>query len=146
MHEVAARLLFDRQTGAIVESGVCELRHWCVFERAFPIFDVGFDGEPHRQIRLRMQCEDWNTTPPSIDLKNWDGSLMIAVPRDARGMFNSSPHPGTGRAFVCAPGAREYHRHPSHTSDAWDAYRSNSSYDLGGILTQLWNSWRKGPA
>jgi Predicted metal binding domain len=134
MHEVATQILFDRQTASVMESGICALRDWQVFERAFPIFDVGFDGPAHRQIRLRMVCADWNTSPPSIELCNWAGQLVNAV-----------PHPETGRPFVCAPGAREYHRHPSHTGDLWDAYRGCSSYDLGGILTQIWHAWRKGP-
>jgi hypothetical protein len=145
MHEVATKILFERQTGSVMESGICALRDWKVFEHAFPIFDVGFDGPVHRQIRLRMVCADWNTSPPSIELRSWAGQLMSAVPPDATGMFHQGPHPETGRPFVCAPGSREYHRHPSHTADLWDAYRGRSSYDLGGILTQIWHAWRKGP-
>jgi hypothetical protein len=92
---------------------------------------------------VQFTCPEWNELPPSIALLDRDGKYLSAIARDPGGVFNPGPHPMTGRPFICMRGALEYHTHPSHLNDPWGQLRGKSSYDLGGIVTQVWRAWRK---
>ena len=94
-------------------------------------------------MRVRMTCDDWNGLPPIVTLLDQSGTGLRTLPTGPTGIFHQGPHPVTGRPFVCMAGTREYHTHSSHTGDLWDNYRNRGGYDLGGILTRIWNGWIK---
>lgn len=142
MHEEACKLLFATQTSGLSEE-ICQLRSWQILDRKYPVLDVGIQSSRGASIRIRMHCDSFNELPPSIELLSMDGKFLANVERDPAGVFNSSPHPITGRPFICMRGVREYHQHSSHTADLWDNIKGQPGYDLGGILTQVWRAWAR---
>ncbi|TLM62279.1 MAG: hypothetical protein FDZ69_13185 [Deltaproteobacteria bacterium] len=140
MHELVSRALFTEQTKGIER--VARLRGWTIYCIEYPAIDVGFIGES-KDIRVRMLCCDWDEMPPSIELLSLAGERLSTIRTGPDSVFNNSAHPVTGYPFICMIGTREYHIHPSHTSDHWDNHKNKPGNDLGGILTQVWNAWLK---
>lgn len=143
MHEVASRALFASEVAGL-SPRLAQQRGWVVHETVYPKLDCEFKDPQLRPLRLVFECDGWDSQPPSIVLCDAAGVTLKSLPTNPTGIFNAGPHPSLGRPFVCMRGTREYHIHPSHTSDAWDALRGHPSYTLGGILTQLWRAWQKG--
>ena len=143
MHPAASKALFEEHT-CNLSSELAKRRGWVIHSIAFPIIDCAFTTPGRTTLRLKLLCGDWNDQPPSISLHAADGTPLTELPPNPTGVFNSSPHPATGRPFVCMRGAREYHTHSSHVKDLWENLKNNSSYTLGGIITQLWSAWQKG--
>ena len=141
MHDLASRALFEEEVQKL-RPELLEARGWTLFAKEYPILDIGFSARDGAKIRLRLFCQEWNDRPPSVDLLDWSGQRLPAIQRDPAGVFNNSAHPQTGRPFICMKGVREYHTHPSHTGDAWEAIKGSDNFTLGGILTQLWHVWR----
>ena len=119
------------------------MRDWTIIEDTYPVLDVLFGHASAAPLRLRLVCNDWDELPPSIQLLDKEGQFLATAPPNVGNVFNSGAHPATGRPFVCMRGAREYHTHFSHTSDFWDNYRGQSGMDLGGIMFQLWQAWKR---
>lgn len=143
MHDKACRLLFLMQTNGLGDE-ICQVRNWQIFNRAYPVFDVGFcSSRRSTSIRIRMLCDNFNELPPTIELLTLDGKFLTQVERDPAGIFNSSAHPITGKPFICMKGSREYHTHSSHLTDTWESIRDLPGYDLGDILTQVWRAWSR---
>jgi putative metal binding uncharacterized protein len=142
MHEAASRAVFEEEVGKF-RPELFDVRGWTIFSKAYPELDVGFSASDGARIRLRLTCDDWNDRPPSIEFLNWSGQPLSEIERDPGGVFNNSPHPATGKPFVCMKGAREYHTHPSHTNDPWETIKNSERYTLGGILTQIWHAWKR---
>ena len=140
MHRAAAKALFDKQAG--FTPVLLAERHWELLCREFPLLDLVFTEQSRVPLRLQFNCQEWNELPPAIALMNRDGQYLSTIPRDPAGVFNPSAHPTTGRPFICMRGSLEYHTHSSHLNDPWDQLRGKSSYDLGGIVTQVWRAWR----
>lgn len=142
MNRVASEMLFGA-SAARLSDRLLEIRRWDLQKVEFPSLDVSFH-QPDRQPLL-LQCDfaDWNESPPSIRLRELDGGVLAKVPKGKEGVFHQGPHPQTGEPFICMAGVREYHTHPSHTSDDWSRYSAGSGYDLGGLLTRIWQAWRK---
>jgi hypothetical protein len=152
MHELASRALFLEQT-KYLQGKLAEARGWVFHQLEYPLIEVTFTDSVKRRIssRMRWSCENWDDNPPSVTLMNATGvPLKCADPPavefwpNSSGIFNPTPHPGTGLPFICMAGILEYHTHPSHIGDAWDGYRTREGYDLGGLLSQVWNGWLKG--
>lgn len=142
MNRTISKTLFDDQVKGL-DGDLLEIRRWRVFSRTFPILDVGFEADGRQPFRVQMHCEEWNELPPSIILLSTDGQIITALPIGPTGIFHQGPHDATKRPFICMAGSREYHIHTSHTTDFWDNYKNLSGYDLGGILTRIWNGWLK---
>lgn len=142
MHREAAEAIFRAHTQGISEH-LMALRGWQLFGRDYPILDVGFSAPGRTSLRLRLMCDDWNDAPPSIILLTLGGGPIAQVPQGGGSVFHQGPHPQTGKPFICMAGSYEYHIHPNHTSDNWSNYKTRSGYDLGGIVTQIWNAWKK---
>ena len=142
MHEAVARKLFDDAVRGL-SAELCAERGWTLYEASYPLLEIGFSGSGRQSVRIRAKCDDWNSVPPSIEWLDEKGGLLASLPQGPGGQLNGSPHPLTGRPFVCMAGLREYHVHPSHVGDLWDNYKNRSGYDLGGILTQVWHAWRE---
>lgn len=143
MHPAAAKALFDADVCNLTPA-LTRRRGWIIHATSFPVLDCSFTAINRTILRLQLHCDDWNDRPPSITLHNADGAFLNAHADNPTGVFNNSPHPTTQRPFICMRGSREYHTHPSHLTDLWDALKEQSSYTLGSILTQLWNAWQKG--
>jgi hypothetical protein len=144
VHPTAAKALFDEEVATLTPQ-LAQRRQWVFHGLDFPVIDCSFQSTGRTTLRIRMTCEDWNDLPPAINLHAADGSLLTAPLSNPSNVFHPGPHPATQKLFICMRGSREYHTHPSHVSDPWDALKGKSSYTLGGILTQIWNAWQKGP-
>jgi hypothetical protein len=142
MHPLMAKARFDTDLAGVTGE-LCEMRRWTVFEREYPIFDLGFYSAAGAKLRIRMECENWNEQPPAVVLQDWVGVHLRTAPASSTNIFNAGPHRNTGRPFVCMRGTREYHTHESHISDPWDSLSGLADYRLGEIATQIWNAWRK---
>jgi hypothetical protein len=141
VNEVASKALFDAEVESFPQK-LLDLRGWTINSNTYPALDVSFAFNG-RAGRVRMICDDWNELPPSIQFLNSGGEFLSTIGRDPAGVINVSPHPATGRPFICSPGSREYHAHPSHLDDRWDNYKNRSDFNLGGILTKVWRAWKK---
>lgn len=141
MNTSLSKAIFEKQTSGL-SGTLLEIRSWQINECLYPILDVTFNSTSRKPLRIRMDCENYNEEPASIQLLNPDGTFLVNAP-NGHGVINNSCHPKTNHPFICSPGSREYHQHPSHTNDNWDNYKDHSSYDLGGMLTQIYNSWNK---
>lgn len=142
MHEAVSRQLFlDAVKG--LGADLCSLRGWTVHTATYPVLEVGFSGAGRETVRIRMRCEGWNSVPPAVEWLDPAGSVLAVIPQGPGGQLNASPHPQTGRPFVCMAGVREYHTHPSHTGDLWESHKDKAGYDLGGIITQVWRAWQE---
>ncbi len=141
MHPAAVKEFFDRDV-ANLTSALATRRGWTFHSLAFPMIDCSFQAAGRTPLRIQMMCNDWNEAPPSVTLHSLDGSLLTTALKNRTNIFHPSPHPTTQRFFVCMRGTLEYHIHPSHLTDSWEAIRSN--YTLGDILTQIWHGWEQG--
>lgn len=140
MHESVSRAIFHEQTKGL--SRIAKIRGWTIFCQEYPFIDVGFSAGK-REMRIRMECGDWDELPPSIELLSLSGEYLTILPRDPSSIFNGSKHHSTGRPFICMVGSREYHTHSSHKTDLWSNHKNRPGNDLGGILTKLWSAWLK---
>jgi len=143
MHPAAAQALFEEEV-KYLSLALCARRGWTMNHIAFPIINISFNAPGRTALRLTLACDNWNDLPPSIRLETPEGAALHAIPPNPTGVFHAGPHHLTNLPFVCMRGAREYHTHPSHVTDSWDACRGGSSFTIGGILTQVWNAWLKG--
>jgi hypothetical protein len=141
VHEAVSLLLFDDAVRGI-GSELCSARGWTIHSATYPILEIGFSAPERKTIRVRARCDGWNGQPPSIEWLDGDGVRLASIPHAPGGQLNNSPHPHTGRPFVCMAGVREYHTHPSHACDSWDSYKNRPGYDLGGVITQVWRAWQ----
>lgn len=145
MNPTAAKALFDAAVAGLSER-LLQTRGWFVHSRVWPTLDLSFRHTEHQELRLRLACDDWNDTAPSVDLLAPDGGLLVGLPNQRPGpspIYNAGAHPRTGRPFVCMAGVREYHEHPSHVNDLWANYKALDAYTLGEIVTQLWRGWER---
>jgi hypothetical protein len=142
MNRALSQAVFDEQTKNLADSRLLETRLWVINEINYPKVDITFKQPGRKPFRVRLDCSQWDFVPPAVELFAEDGSYLSRLPSGS-GVLNQGPHPTTGRPFICTPGALEYHIHPSHINDHWDNYKSKSSFNLGGIITQIWNAWRK---
>jgi hypothetical protein len=138
VHEALARANFVRDV-ELLSVQFLRSRGWTVHEASFPVLDVTFESE--KPLRVRLQCDDWNDLPPSVQLLNPDGSeWTAALPHPT---FHLDKHPTTGRPFICMIGSREYHTHTSHISDHWANYKNQDGMNLPGLLDRFNRAWRK---
>ncbi|CCF97126.1 conserved hypothetical protein [Ralstonia solanacearum K60] len=143
MHELLSQRLFSEQVKHLTPR-LAQSRGWVLHQVSYPILDCEFQAEGRAPLRLRFNCQNWNTQPPSIDLLDSTGAYLHQLPGVLPTVFNTSAHPTTGRPFICMRGSLEYHTHTSHLSDHWESLRTSGDYTLGGILTQLWYAWQNG--
>lgn len=142
MHKQLSQDLFTRQVDGI-PSELFEKRRWRLLSREYPIFEVAFAAPGRSTMVVRMNCDDWNEKPPSIELLDAEGKHLETLPTGPTNVFNSSKHNITQRPFICMAGSREYHTHQSHIGDSWEGYKNRSGFTLPEILTQVWDAWLK---
>ena len=143
MHIELSKKLFDDQTSFCADTRFLVRRKWRVILREYPTLIVEFSYANRNPVQIKMICENWDDLPPSITVLDGEGNVMSQqqFPK-GHGVFNGSSHPKTQQPFICAPGSLAYHQHSSHINDVWENYKIKSGYDLGGILTRIWNAWK----
>lgn len=136
--------IFNNHTTHLSSDILLKTRSWDIHKIEYPIVDLSFIRDGKKTLRLRLNCENWNEAPPSIELLDQDGNNL--VPDQApqgNSVFNNSAHPKTSKPFICMIGSLEYHEHDSHVADLWENYKDDSVYNLGEIITQIWKAWEK---
>lgn len=141
MNKSLSKEIFDNESGSFPDK-LLELRSWIINEKSYPILDVTFHSTTRKPLRIRMICDNYNEEAATIQLLNEDGTILQHAPT-GHGVINPSLHPTTLRPFICSPGSKEYHTHSSHLNDSWENYRGQSGFDLGGMLTKIYNAWLK---
>lgn len=136
-HELLVRRLVEEEL-KVLTPHIMNLKGWELNNSEFPNLDVTIHGS--RALRIRMNYEDWPDRPPAAELMEITGEVLN-VP--AFTIFNMSPHPTTGRPFICMRGFHEYHIHPSHLDVAWENHRYEDGNNLIGLLEQVSRAWRK---
>ena len=104
--EVAQQRLGDRISG-LTRSGTdvrCVLADTNVGRAVLLLDAAGYDAEP---MKLTVLDGAGRVLPGAA----WPGALYY------------TEHPILGRPFACVQGSYEYHCHPSHLADPWDAHR-----------------------
>lgn len=135
-HEMLVRCLVEDELKVLTPQFL-EQHSWELNNVEFPHLDVTIQGS--RPLRIRLNYEDWPDRPPSAELLDVTGNAL-----DVGGftIFNMSPHPSTGKPFICMRGFHEYHIHPSHLNELWENYRRETGNNLIGLLAQVSRSWR----
>lgn len=134
-----SRALFDEETGLLVETDAYASTGVRVIERAYPVLIVGlYCKAAGREIRLHVQADNYDYLPPSGWWVGDDGMYLPAhmVPRGG-GLQKPPTLSGDKRGWLCFPGWREYHDHPSHLDDKWAARSIFPEHRLPGALVQL---------
>ena len=104
-------------------------------------------GTRQRETRvLMMDCEDWDSQPPTATLELADRSPLPRErwPRDPDGQGIVADHPLFGdRPFFCRPGLREFDSHPQHEDHPWDLYREGTTLSaiVLGLIVDLTTRW-----
>lgn len=137
-----------------------------LMDATFPIVTVGFVAvnctPPVLVITARFDFTDHDVRPLSVCFVNpFNGGvltkeqlqtkmrrldpnlppeLVAAMPPEAL-----APHIGDmiqgyqGQpAFLCLPGVREYHDHPAHSGDPWEARRASGEGSIFEIIDKIW--------
>lgn len=136
-HEMLVRRLVEDEL-KVLTTHFMEVKGWELNSSEFPHLDVTILGT--RALRIRMNYVDWPDRPPSAELMEATGEVLNV---GGFTIFNMSPHPATGRPFICMRGFHEYHIHPSHLDVAWENHRHENGNNLIGLLEQVSRSWRK---
>jgi len=91
-----------------------------------------------RRVGFQFQFDDWDQQPPSLALFDPETNSTLVWEKWPQGGWHAgNPHPTTGKPFLCLPGIREYHIHPSHLNDYWDNYKAKGCYTLGFIVDRV---------
>lgn len=139
-HELLVRRLVADEL-EVLTPRYLEVKGWELNGSEFPFLDLTFHGS--RPLRIRMNCQDWPEKPPSAELMEIDGEVLKGGVNDGFAIFNMSPHPTTGKPFICMRGFLEYHTHQSHLDVLWENHRREEGNNLIGLLDQVSRSWRR---
>ena len=131
--------LFDEGTALLVGSDAYERMGVRVIERAYPDLVVGLYWKAAgREIRLHVRADNYDYLPPCGWWVGDDGLPLQADMAPSGGGFQRPPNPyDEDLCWLCFPGWREYHDHPSHQGDRWASLSPLPEYRLPGTLVQL---------
>ncbi|TFV57743.1 hypothetical protein E4P41_13875 [Geodermatophilus sp. DF01-2] len=110
------------------------------------IYQVPLLGAPRlRSLLLHMQLDDFDGRPPTAELLLPDRTPLPPDqwPKSIGGQGIVPNHRDFGRPFFCRRGLREYHTHPEHEDDPWEAHREHLRLDalVLELLDGLRNKW-----
>lgn len=143
-HPLLSQELLKKELDRLTETFL-RIRNWKVHSSKLPSFIVEMNSEGRDPLYVRCDCTDYPTTAPSYQFLDKSLNLLTSLPGINGGYINMSPHPITGGAFICAPGAREYHTHSSHTNDLWENYRNRlEDYGIIPMLSKISNFYSNG--
>lgn len=116
-----------------------EMRGWRLKCAQYPALVVLMRHHgSEREIEFRFLCDDWDDLPPSLGLHDPVTGRELAYAEWPQGAWSiGDHHPVTGKPFLCLPGIREYHTHPSHRNDAWSGYRLRGTFGLHEIVDRI---------
>lgn len=131
------------------------------FPTAFAVFALPTIRPAHLLFGVEVDFTNYDMWPPSVRFVDpltrepWPPGVVSPIPA----LINGRPQPlflrfsvengvlsvhqavlsqaGTGPAFLCMRGIREYHEHPAHTGDAWLQYRGSGIGSLYYVLDKL---------
>ena len=136
-----SRLKFQRELAALRDDSSVFLQHrkWELVSTEFPDLAVVFrHSKSDRRVGFRFRCDGWDGQPPSLSLFDPDKGAELSWDQWPQGSWSAADrHPVTSKPFLCLPGIREYHIHPSHLNDPWDNYRARDSYKLRYIIDRV---------
>jgi hypothetical protein len=122
-----------------------EQRGWEILNHLQPRLKIKFSAPAREDLLVDVNYDDYPSSPPSYIFRNFKDEILTSIPSLPGGFINMSAHPISQSAFICAPGAREYHSHSSHVNDLWDNYRSLSDeYGIVAMLSKIYNFWLSG--
>ncbi len=112
---------------------------WEVISRDFPLFQVVWTHpRSARRVGFRFLFDDWDAFPPRVDLFDPATSALLSWAAWPKGSWAvGDGHPVTRRPFLCLPGVREYHEHPSHLNDLWAPLRALDSYTMLPLMHRV---------
>ena len=115
------------------------IKGWRLVSTIYPTLAVVLRHvRSHREIEFRFVCDDWDELPPSLTLHDPEDGRELPWAEWPKGVWSvHESHPSTGKPFLCLPGIREYHTHPSHLSNKWEGYRQQSAYRLRDIIDRV---------
>jgi hypothetical protein len=134
------------------------------FPKAFAVFALSKVRPAHLLFGVELDFTNYDVWPPSVVFADplsrepWPNGmntpinviaggaampLFIRFRPDPANPSNMTMEPtvmcqaGTGRAFLCMRGVREYHQHPAHSGDSWLQYRGSGVGTLFYLLDKL---------
>ena len=112
---------------------------WRIIPTDYPTLAVALrHSRSSREIEFRFTCDNWDEVPPSLALHAPDDGRELPWGEWPKGSWHAlSKHPATAKPFLCVPGIREYHTHPSHLGNKWDGYRRRGTYRLCNIVDRV---------
>ena len=141
MDQTVSRIKFETEVRSLATdvNGYATAKGWKLVSAIYPTLAIVL---PHarsgRAIEFRFLCNDWDKLPPSLTLHSLeDRSDLHWADWPKTNWAVLDKHPTTGMPFVCLPGIREYHTHPSHLSDKWEGYRLRGTYLLRHIIDRV---------
>lgn len=141
MDPAVSKVKFDREVELILNlaAGFVEAAAWEIVRSTYPYLDVVLTHQrSNRRLAFRFSCDGWDDQPPSLSLFDPEsGGDLPWSSWPQQGWSAGDAHPVTGQPFLCLPGIREYHSHPSHTNDKWDNIRRRESYALRYIIHRV---------
>ena len=141
MDQAVSRKKFDEEARALQTDAAAFVRAkgWRLVSAIHPTLAILLRHRlSGREIEFRFACDEWDEFPPSLSLYDPDGARELPwADWPKRGWVVHDSHPTTGRPFLCLPGIREYHTHPSHRNDTWDGYRLRATYRLRDIVDRV---------
>lgn len=103
------------------------------------VYQVPDLGAPRvdRDVLLYLDLTDFDADPPTAELLAPDRRPLPGEqwPKSLDGQGIVRDHAVYGRPFFCRRGVREYHEHPQHEDDPWDAHREG--LPLHAIVTEI---------
>lgn len=98
-----------------------------------------------RRYHLKLDLENYDLEPPKLYVLDeqgnvtWDRKKLPPWP-----FLNGSRHPGANRDFFCIAGTYDYHSHPLHEHEPWDALRNTTP--LAALASKLSKTLKEPPA
>jgi len=137
-----SKLKFNREKDMLLgpAKAFADANGWEIVELEYPVLSLLFTSvTSKRQLGFRFQCDQWDELPPSLTL--FDPSSPdqeLGWDKWPHTGWHAGPlHPNYPKAFLCLPGIREYHTHPSHLTDYWANLRGKDSYALRYIVERV---------
>ena len=136
---VLSKFRFEEGVSTILQSPVAYARVGIrVTECEFPHLTVALKRKSTgAELLLRVGADNYDHLPPR---GWWVDGRGLPLRRDevpVGGGFQEPPNPyGEKRGWLCFPGWREYHDHPSHHDIPWHSVRDSCGYSLAGSIVR----------
>ena len=108
-------------------------------KREYPVLIAGLQWRAAgKEMLLQVQADNYDHLPPMGWWVDENGAPLRAGAVPEGGGLQRPPNPyGEDRGWLCFPGWREYHDHPSHHDVPWAPLRAREEYGIPALLVQL---------